>query len=44
MFTPNSVRQFLAKFLHLSLKELRTQNKRFQGVVQNSRELLLFTD
>ena len=30
VFTPNSVRQVLAKFLHLSLKELWTQNKRFQ--------------
>ena len=40
-FTSNFVRQVLPKFLPF---ELWTQNNRFQGVVQNSRLLLLLTD
>ena len=44
IFTPNSVRQVLTKFLAFFLEGTVTQNNRFEGVVQNSRELLLLKD
>ena len=43
-FATNSVRQVLAKFLASFLEGTVDLNNRFQGVVQNLRELLLLTD